>query len=139
MFPFSSFPLFYLALVGRARLQARVDAFNTVREQMLREHPAEYDTGTIAVVPLRDALTGGVRTAPFVLLAAVGFVLLIACANVASLILVASLHGTDPGCCSDVTASQSDPVRLQRKRGNPRHVHEILMERLSSSLRRSHD
>ncbi|HET7697365.1 MAG TPA: ABC transporter permease [Vicinamibacterales bacterium] len=60
---------------------------NAIREQMRREHPSEYEAGSIAVVPLRDALTGNVRGALLVLLAAVGFVLLIACANVANLLL----------------------------------------------------
>ncbi len=60
---------------------------NAIREQMRREHPGDYDMGSIAIVPLRDALTGKVRTALLVLLAAVGCVLLIACANVANLLL----------------------------------------------------
>ena len=64
---------------------------NTIREQMRREYPNEYDTGSIAIVPLRDALTGRFRTALQVLLAAVGFVLLIACANVANLLFARSL------------------------------------------------
>ena len=64
---------------------------NAIREQMRREHPVDYDSGTIAVVPLRDALTGRVRTALIVLLAAVAFVMLIACANVANLLLARSV------------------------------------------------
>ena len=64
---------------------------NTIREQMRREFPNEYEAGSIAIVPLREALTGRVRTALQVLLAAVGFVLLIACANVANLLVARSL------------------------------------------------
>jgi putative ABC transport system permease protein len=64
---------------------------NAIREQMRREYPNEYETGTIAIVPLREALTGRFRIALQVLLAAVGAVLLIACANVANLLFARSL------------------------------------------------
>jgi len=64
---------------------------NAIREQMRREHPGDYDAGSIAIAPLRTALTGNVRAALAVLFAAVVFVLLIACANVANLLLARSV------------------------------------------------
>lgn len=58
--------------------------------RMRRQYPAVYppDGGlTISVVPLIDQVVGDVRLALYVLLGAVGCVLLIACGNVANLLL----------------------------------------------------
>jgi putative ABC transport system permease protein len=71
-----------------ATATAEMDA---IRNQLTRGNPGEYETGSIAVVPLQRALTNDVRTALLVLLGAVVFVLLIASVNVASLLLARSL------------------------------------------------
>ena len=81
--------------IGHLKAGVRVDAataeMNGIREQLRREHPAEYKVGAVSVTPMRQALTGHVRAALYVLLGAVGFVLLIACANVANLVLARSV------------------------------------------------
>jgi putative ABC transport system permease protein len=63
------------------------DDMTRVATQLSQMFPA-FDTGwTARVVPLKEQLSRDVRPALLVLLGAVGFVLLIACANVANLML----------------------------------------------------
>jgi putative ABC transport system permease protein len=85
----------HLRAFGRLKEGVTIEAaeaeMNAIREQQRRENPNEYDEGSIAVVPLQRAITGEVRTALLVLLAAVAFVLLFACANVANLVIARSL------------------------------------------------
>ena len=78
-------------LVRGVTVEQATAEMNTIREQMRRESPGDYDAASIAVVPLQLALTGHVRGALVVLLGAVAFVLLIACANVANLLLARSV------------------------------------------------
>jgi predicted permease len=67
--------------------QARVD-MNRVAQQLRQEHPiANAGADTVNVVSLQDSITRNVSTALKILFAAVGLVLLIACANVANLLL----------------------------------------------------
>ncbi len=67
--------------------QARAE-LNGVMREILREHPSDFSSATsVLVEPMRDHLVGPIQTALWVLLGAVAFVLLIACANIANLLL----------------------------------------------------
>ncbi|WP_109484946.1 ABC transporter permease [Occallatibacter savannae] len=78
---------------GIARLKPGVSVnqagadMNAVMQQMAREHPNGDRGWTVLVVPLFSEVVGSTRQLLFVLLGAVGIVLLIACVNAANLLL----------------------------------------------------
>jgi putative ABC transport system permease protein len=67
--------------------QANAD-LKSISQSLSKEHPDSNSHTGIAAIPELQNLIGNVRTPLMVLLAAVGLVLLIACANVANLLLV---------------------------------------------------
>src|SRR5262245_44725412 len=63
----------------------------TIAGRLSQLHVFNRDT-SVTVIPLREAMTGQVRTSLLVLFAAVGVLLLIACSNVANLVLARSAY-----------------------------------------------
>jgi putative ABC transport system permease protein len=82
----------FLRPVGRLKpgvslVQAQADT-DIIAAQIEEQFPESNKGWSLRLVPLREELVGGSRTSVLVLFGAVAFVLLIACANVANLLLV---------------------------------------------------
>ncbi|MBA3357258.1 MAG: ABC transporter permease [Pyrinomonadaceae bacterium] len=81
----------FLTVIARIRpgvtlAQANAD-IQMIQQRIAHDHPDQAGRLGAFVIPLRDQLAGDVRRPLLVLLVAVGFVLLIACANIANLLL----------------------------------------------------
>jgi predicted permease len=66
--------------------QARAD-LSTIGKQLKEENGTNIDLVDVAAVPLKEAMVGEVGQSLLVIMAAVGFLLLVACTNVANLLL----------------------------------------------------
>jgi predicted permease len=81
----------YVRILGRLKVGVTLEqaqkALNALEAQIAASHP-DTDTGNrVVLVPLREQLVGDIREPLLLLMAAVGLVLLIACANTAGLAL----------------------------------------------------
>ena len=86
-------------LFGRLQRDSTIESaraeLNTVRDAMIRDNPDAYSKRSITplqVKRLRDQIASPARNALLILLAAAGIVFIIACSNVANLILARSVR-----------------------------------------------
>ena len=81
----------WLKVMGRLKNGITIEqaqaAMDTLALRLKPLYPAHKQTWGVTLVPMRDQLTGNIKPTLLVLLGAVSFVLLIACGNVASLLL----------------------------------------------------
>jgi putative ABC transport system permease protein len=75
---------------GVALAAARAE-LSTISDRLAQQYPKDDKGWGATAIPMREDLVGDVRPALLILLGAVAFVLLIACANVANLVLAKTL------------------------------------------------
>ncbi|MBI3650779.1 MAG: ABC transporter permease [Acidobacteria bacterium] len=75
---------------GVTLVQARAD-LSIIGKQLKLENGADIDMVDVAALPLKEAMVGEVSQSLLMMLAAVGFLLLVACTNVANLLLAQAM------------------------------------------------
>jgi putative ABC transport system permease protein len=85
----------YIQVIGRLKRGATIERareeMRAIGARLARDFPRTNRESTASVQPLRESMVRNVRQSMFVLLAAVGLVLLIVCVNIAGLVLIRSL------------------------------------------------
>ncbi len=96
---------------GASIEQARAQ-FKTVAAKLEHDYPQANGGMKVPILPLRDTLTGDARSTVLLLLGAVGLVLLVACSNVANLLLArASLRQKEIAIRAAIGASRAQVIQ----------------------------
>jgi putative ABC transport system permease protein len=77
----------YGRLADGTTLGAAREEMDMITRRLAESYPATNEGWSVALIPLRDHVVGSIRATLLIFLGAMGFVLLIGCANVANLLL----------------------------------------------------